>query len=329
MQPMKVSDLGEFGLIRHIEGIFSTTYRKEVVLGIGDDAAVWERVGDTELATTDILVEGVHFDLRSAGWDDLGWKALAVNLSDIAAMGGVPEYALLSLALPPDTELQHVADLCTGMVLLAREHNVAIVGGNVSRASQLIVSLSVVGSTNAPPLTRSGAQPGESIAVTGWVGQSAAGLRTLTSEAHVQAEAREYLRSAHLRPRPRVREGQALVRHGVRTAIDLSDGLLSDLRHICEAGGVTAELSADNLPIHEFTRLAAGQDAMMLALAGGEDYELLFTASDDVVSVVARDLDIPATTIGTIKGKGGPLIKVIGEDGRRLDITAEGWDHLR
>jgi len=332
---MKVSELGEFGLIALLSEIVSRGVTDpRILLGPGDDAAAW-RVGDaTLLATTDTMVQGVHFTTEST-WREVGWKALATNLSDIAAMGGVPQYALVSLSLPGDTEVDDVVQLCQGMMEVADRFQVAVIGGNISSAPVAVVTLTVIGQAQAEGiLARSGAVPGDLIAVTGYLGSSAAGLKMLTDHLRFAPQATAFLRKAHLQPWPRIAEGQLLIKQGVRAAIDISDGLVADLGHLCKASQVGAVVKADAIPIHPEVRAAFPQECLGFALAGGEDYELLFTASEEVIGRVrtsiersGHDADCPIAVIGEITRKGG--VTVVDREGRPLAADEQGWDHFR
>ena len=332
---MKVSELGEFGLIDVLSQIVSQGEADpRIMVGPGDDAAAWRTDAATLLATTDTLVQGVHFTAESTWWE-VGWKALAVNLSDIAAMGGVPQYALVSLSLPGDTEVDDVAQLCQGMTELANQFRVAIVGGNVSGGPVVAVTLTVIGQAQADGvLTRSAAVPGDLIAVTGYPGSSAAGLRMLTHHLQLATDAMAFLRRAHLQPVPRIAEGQLLVKGEVRAAIDISDGLIADLGHLCQASKVGAVIKAEQVPIHPIVRAAFPEDSLDFALAGGEDYELLFTASEKVIGSVRASFDAsghgadcPVTVIGEITRE--RELTLVDEEGRPFRGDGKGWDHFR
>ncbi|MFC1981720.1 thiamine-phosphate kinase, partial [Chloroflexota bacterium] len=270
------SELGEFGLIDMLARMVyksrktqSASWQK-LILGIGDDAAVWQGDASTQLATVDSLVQDVHFTLKTTSWSELGWKALAVNLSDIAAMGGIPAYALVSLALPGDAEVEDVAALYEGMIELAQRFGVAIVGGDTCRAPLVSITITVLGSAvNKRMLTRSAANPGDKIAVTGTLGGAAAGLEMLMNQLQFDPEATANLREAFLRPLPRVAEGQLLIERGVETAIDISDGLISDLGHICKASQVGARVEIDRLPVHPAVKDNFGDKSLEIALSGG------------------------------------------------------------
>ncbi len=333
---MKVKDVGEFGLIRVLANVIERERDsgliswQRVVVGVGDDAAVWRGSAPVQLATTDSLIEGVHFALDIATWEELGWKALAVNLSDIAAMGGVPDYALVSLALPGDVEVESISDLYRGMVRLANQFGVAVVGGNISSADKVAITVTVMGSSASDAvLRRSGALPGERVAVTGYPGLSAAGLKVLRDKPDFAHEEYLLLRRAYLQPLPRVREGQTLLSSGVRTAIDISDGLMSDLSHICEASGVGAVVHEDWLPVHRVLRQRFPHDASGMVLAGGEDYELLFTASSEVIEKVRAAMDCPVTVIGEISGGEPGKVELVSASGRRMAWGHGGWEHFK
>lgn len=325
---MKVSELGEFGLIELLSRTVGKPKHESVIIGLGDDAACWRARAGLELATTDTLVEGVHFSLGTATWRELGWKALAVNLSDIAAMGGVPRYALVALGLPEDTDVANVSKLYKGMAELAKTFDVEIVGGDVVAAPQVVISLTVVGETikNRKALTRSAATPGDEIMVTGYLGASAAGLAMLNRELEFNYHIAKTLRDAHLKPMPRVIEGQMLARHGVEAAMDLSDGLVGDLEKLCQASGVGANIYIERVPVHEIVLQSFGIDGISLALNGGEDYELLFTAPGDISGKVQKDLPCPVAVIGDIVPGAG--VKVLDEGGIEIHMENAGWDHF-
>lgn len=326
---MKVSELGEFGLIEMVAKLTAeagVASARDIVLGIGDDAAAWRADKGLELATTDTLVQGVHFNCPPATWEELGWKALAVNISDIAAMGGSPKYALVTLGLPRDTEVEWVAQLYQGMAEIARQWGVAIVGGDMVRAQEVFITVALTGVAQKL-MTRSAARLGDQIAVTGYLGASAAGLRMLSDGLVFDEKITSLLRNAHLKPIPRLAEGQTLVRCGVRAAIDISDGLIADLGHICEASRVGAHLWVDRVPIHPMVRAAFGDEALKITLAGGEDYELLFTAPARVVKAVRESLALPVTVIGEVV-KGDGEVFLLSQKGRRLPWQRRGWDHF-
>ncbi|MFA5374871.1 MAG: thiamine-phosphate kinase [Dehalococcoidia bacterium] len=324
---MKVSESGEFGLIELIAKTVGKTGSDNLLIGIGDDAACWRAEG-LQLATTDTLIEGVHFDFKTVTWRELGWKAMAVNVSDIAAMGGRPLYALVSLAIPADTDTESVVDLYTGMLELAKKFKVRIVGGDTVASPVTTITLTIVGEAEnkGKVLRRSAAKPGDMIAVTGTFGASAAGLAMMQRRLSLDKKTEAMLREAHFKPAPRVKEGLILARNGVKAAIDVSDGLLGDLEKMCLASGVGAKLYSERIPIHPDVVKSFGNEAITLALTGGEDYELILTATQKILDKAKRELPRPLTVIGRIvKGKD---VKVLDEDGNEFSWSSSGWDHF-
>ena len=335
---MKVSELGEFKVIdllmekvtRERSGDDSgSPYGFHLVVDVGDDAAAWAIGRGTELCTTDTAVEGVHFTPATTPWYDMGWKIIAANASDIAAMGGVPLYALITLGLPPETEVESLESLYAGMVELANRHGVAIVGGDVVRSSVLFVTVVLTGVTDGEPLLRSAAEYGDMIAVTGYLGSAAGGLRVMVGEIGLEGESAERLKVAHRMPEPCVKQGRTLSRSGVRAAIDISDGLVDDLSKLCLASGVSAELDVRNIPVHSALRDAFREEYLDLALNGGEDYELLFTAPEALMGSVLAELGSPAAVIGRIvKGESGEVVILDSHTGKMVKAVQGGWDHF-
>jgi len=327
---MKVSELGEFGLIDLLAGMIPGPPDQRLIFGIGDDAAAWQGDASVQLATVDSLIQDVHFSLDTTSWRELGWKALAVNLSDIAAMGGIPRHALLSLALPGHTEVDDVSALYQGAIELAQQFKVAIVGGDTCRAPLVSITITVLGSAgNKDMLTRSAARPGDKIAVTGCLGGAAAGLEMLTNRLQFDPEAAAYLKETFLRPLPRIAEGRLLVEQGVKAAIDISDGLISDLNHICKASRVGARVEVERLPVHSAVKSNFGDRALELALSGGEDYELLFTASGEVIDKVKGAASCPITVIGEIITDEKGEISLNDRNGAPFNLHKAGWEHFK
>ena len=326
--------LGEFALIERLRAIVPGG-GAGVVLGIGDDTAVLQP-GALVLATCDVQVEGVHFTRELCTPADVGWRALAVNMSDIAAMGGVPRYALVSLLIPSSAGPAALEDLYAGMGDLARLHDVAVVGGNVSATSgPLAVDVTLLGDAERAVLRR-GARPGDGVWMTGHAGRAAAG-RFLLAHAGTAVTARETLEAAYRRPVPRVAAGQALgnlAGSGLVTAmIDTSDGTESDLLHLADASRVGVRLDAARMPVPrglpEAAR-AAGVPVETWTLGGGEDYELLFTATeafDTRADEAAAAAGVGITRIGEVltEGEGRWVVTAAGE---RRPLRPAGWDHL-
>lgn len=327
--------ISERGLIVELNRIFSQP-PGQVVCGIGDDTAVFAADQDDYLLwTIDSLVEGVHFDLSYTPLKQLGRKALAVNLSDIAAMGGEPQYALLALGWPPARDLAGALELARGMQEMAEEYGVALIGGDtVSAPGGVMLSLTVLGRVRPRELLRRNqAQAGDLIYVTGPLGQAAAGLEALKRSLELPDAIKIPLLQALLDPRPQVAAGQVLARQHLATAaIDLSDGVASDLLQICLLSRVGAVVEADQVPIPApVMEVAAriGKAPLDLALKGGEDYHLLFTAAPDKKQEMEQcfqeaGLPIP-TRIGEIVAGTGVSLRLQEVE---QDISGTGFDHF-
>ena len=334
---MRLADIGEFALIARLTQNLAA--RADVALGVGDDAAALDLGGDhLLLATCDAQVAGRHFLSHVATPQEIGHKALAVNLSDIAAMGGEPRWALVSLIAPPDLDVGVVDGIYEGLRALAQRFEVAIVGGNISSTTgPLTLDITALGRVERRRmLTRAGARPGDRLLVTGSLGGGLAGLRAHTTAADPSppADALAQARARMTTPEPRVREGMALAATGLVTAMmDLSDGLAGDLAHICERSHVGALVDAAALPVTDATRAIAqalGQDALAFALYGGDDYELLFTAPPKAVGEIveaARAAGAGATVIGQITAPELGL-RIREPDGVTRPLPPGGWDHL-
>jgi thiamine-monophosphate kinase len=311
----------------------------EVGLGVGDDAALVQLGDRLGILTVDMLVEGVHFDLRTTSARDLGYKAIVVNVSDVAAMGGSPRYGLVALAMPAATDARWVVELYGGMREAAGEYALSLVGGDTSRGDRVVLSVTVTGEVMANgAVTRGGARPGDLIVVTGTLGASAGGLALMASNdpsvrrAASASWGRE-LMAAHLRPTARVGEGQTLAQAGATAMMDLSDGLATDLPRLCRESGVGASLRLAALPVAAgLGHLAKVIDAepLRLALAGGEDYELLATLPPESVAAATSKLKqrfgTPLTVIGEITR--GTSLVAVRPDGAEEPMPEGGWDHF-
>ncbi len=304
---------------------------KQLIVGIGDDAAAYSGGNTLQLATVDSLVQDVHFSLSYMSWRELGWKSLAVNLSDIAAMGGSPRYALVSLGLPCDTAVEDVVALYKGMFDVAGKFGTAIVGGDTVNSPVVFVSVTVIGCSvggNTRVLRRSAAKAGDKIAVTNYLGASAAGLEMLSKNLKFKPKMAKELKQAHLMPNPRVAEGQLLIEKGVKCGMDISDGLVGDLTHICQESKVDARINVDLVPVSPAVRACFGERALELALTGGEDYELLFTASPLVMNKVKKTIQCPVTVVGEITAGKAGKVNLIDSQGKPFSIKKTGWDHF-
>jgi thiamine-monophosphate kinase len=342
-----VAQVGEFGLINRLATRLESTRPKNLRVGIGDDAAAWlPTPGTLTVATTDALVEGVHFDLATTSWCDLGWKALAENVSDIAAMGCQPRYALIALGAHQDQPVADLESLYDGLAECAEAYGCAVVGGDVVYAPCVVIQVTLVGESQpthdqgSDPalLRRSAARPGDTLAVTGPLGASAAGLRLLAASAprltSRRSQVEDALVAAHCRPQPRVTAGLALVDAGVRCAIDVSDGLVADVGHLCELSGVDAEIEVDRVPIHPAAATRFAEEAREMALSGGEDYELICAAPEEVLERASEMLRMrgepPLLRIGSVVAQAGPepSVRVRDAAGLLVPIGRAGYQHF-
>jgi thiamine-monophosphate kinase len=345
---MKLSTIGEFGLIHAIQHL-SSGRSPDTMIGIGDDAAVLRtRSTALLLATTDMLVEGVHFDLSHTDFHSLGWKSAAINLSDIAAMGGMPRFCLTSLALPSRIPVEAVLDFYRGFNALLQVHKTVLVGGDTcSSHGGLVISITALGEAKKRMiLSRTGAKRGDRIFVTGTLGDSGAGLELLKSGVRSQgsgARGRDNkanipnaksdiaeLIGKHLRPVPRVEWGRKIALSGCASSmIDVSDGLSSDLSHLCEESGTGGVLLSDNIPFSKSLQRSADRlrkPPLHYALSGGEDYELLFTVPLARMKTL-ETLHIPVTEIGTITA--GNVIYLVNAAGKKAVLRPTGYNHFK
>lgn len=330
-----LANLGEFGLIARIAANVFTD--ESVVVGIGDDAAVTALSAGMQLLTsTDMLLEDVHF---RRGWHDpyrLGRKSLAVSISDIAAMGGFPRWALLSLAIPADLPLDFIDNFMRGFLAMASENNVALIGGDTcSSRSGLTISVTIMGEQYPDRIVRrSGALPDDDIWVTGTLGDAALGLTLLEDDGAVQGgDGNAHLLSRLLDPTPRVAVGRALAETGLVTSmIDVSDGILADYGHIAEQSRVGGCIRLDDIPLSDsFRSHTADLSAIpsQLALSGGEDYELCFTAGSshrEKIEECVKKCGIAVTRVGIVTSF--PGVTVINMDGSPYSAKAEGFNHF-
>ncbi|GAB4264348.1 MAG: thiamine-phosphate kinase [Deferrisomatales bacterium] len=334
-----VADLGEFGLIHRLDELL----RREGVrgegttLGIGDDTASFRpRPGWEVLVTCDCMVEGRHYLAERTRPRAVGRRAMTMNISDIGAMGGVPRYALVSLGLTAATPVADVEELYRGFVEELNPFGASVIGGNVTRTEGAnFIDITLIGEAEPDAvLRRSTARPGEAVLVTGFPGHAAAGLQGLLRGLPADREPWRTLVGAYHQPTHRAREGRAVARSGCASAmIDVSDGLLGDLGHICEDSGVGAELYPEGLPVSEALREAArqlGLDPLDLVLGDSDDYELVITCPPDRVegvrAAIASVSAVPVFEVGRTTEDAGALHLVL-PDGRR-PLGRRGWDHF-
>lgn len=308
-----------------------------MVKGIGDDCAVIS-IGGPEhlLVTTDLLVERVHFFMNWASPEVIGAKALTANLSDIAACGGIPRDAFVSLAIPETIDLEWLDGLYRGMADIARNFDVNLLGGDTTGSkSDFAINIAVTGLVPVDEvLFRHTARANDIIVLTGPTGESGAGLEILLGSSEMTHEMARPLVASHLEPRAHVREGRLLARsHACTAAIDVSDGLSSDLRHICRESGVGAVVHESQLPIGEKLSHAAratGKDPLDWVLNGGEDYVLLAAVEPGLIEDLQKQFEAEGRDLFPIgKFVAGPAMELVRIDGSRQDLTPRGWDHFR
>ena len=338
---MQIKDLGEFGVIDLLTRLVvdqragpgnGPSFSFNLTVENGDDTAAWS-VGPggspvIELFTTDTMVEGVHFTRQTTPWWDLGWKSVAANISDVASMGGVPTHALVTLGLPPETKVSDLESLYQGMLAVSNEYGLVIVGGDMVRSPVVFITVALTGAMRGQPMLRTGARPGDLVAVTGHLGGSGGGLKLLLEDPAETGDAADYLRECHRRPRPALAAAKALVEAEIVTAMDVSDGLAADLAKLCRASGVAGKIFAGRLPGHPLLTGRFPDDWVDLALGGGEDYVLLFTGQPAKVNHVVSGLPGGAAVVGEIiEGEPG-RVAVVDDSGKELPAGNRGWDHF-
>ena len=345
---LTVAQIGEFGLISRLARIVAQGGRDPLQpeaagnMGIGDDAALWEpRRGYREVLTTYALIEGVHFRHSTTSWRDLGWKALAENVSDIAAMGAYPTRAFITLGLRPDALVADLEALYEGFNDLNLElldnggFGMAIAGGDTVSSPVTMLSVTVMGELEGEGLRRAAGKPGDLLAVTGLLGGSAGGLALLEAgDSLLENRDVKMLSHLHRRPEPRVGEGLALAEAGVRCGMDLSDGLLGDAGKLAYASGVSATIRYEQLPVPPALSRHFGDDAARtMALTGGEDYELLVAGEAETLaaaSVLLRERGLmPLTIVGCLEAGTPGQVMVLDNTGAPIPTPRGSWDHFR
>lgn len=313
---MKIKDIGgEFALIKRIT---KAAKARDIIKGIGDDAAVIKAGGKLLAITTDTLVEGDHFSFKWFTPKQVGKKAIEINASDIGAMGATPKYALVSLVLPIDIDVETIDGIYKGLWEAGKKYKLEIIGGNMTHGKQLVIDIDIIGEAKKENLKfRSSAKPGDFIFVSGDLGASTAGLKLFLKN----VKGHDYVKKKHLEPQAKFHKVKPFLKY-INAMIDISDGLASDITRICEQSSTGAIIFKDNIPIKEETRNAAkaiGKDAVDYALYGGEDFELVYTVSEKNLSKVTGFL------VGEITKKKGVRLY---SNGRERLITKHGYDHF-
>lgn len=330
-----LSDIGEFGLIDRIR-VRQREYDEDVVVGIGDDCAVLRRGDILEVMTTDCLVEGTHYQPGWLSMEDVGWKSMAVNVSDVAAMGAVPRHAVITLFIPEWVTPEDIDDLYEGIEGCAAQAGVGLVGGDIVKiAGPFAVSITLSGTCERDDLVlRSGAREGDIIVVSGALGDAAVGMEYIKAGKQPEGPAAEYSVARFRRPVPRHKESRIIVEKLQPTSmIDISDGLISDLWHILEMSKAGVLLTGEAVPVGRGVLDWFGGDrgaALALAIKGGEDYELLFTVSEkceDALGEVAAATGLNLTAIGKIASRKTGF--VLAADGVKTEVERGGFDHFK
>lgn len=325
---MLIKKIGEFGLINRISSKFSCS-RHGVIVGIGDDCAILPPPKRRfQIATTDMLIEDVHFRLRTATPFQIGWKSLVASISDISAMGGEPTFAFISIGLPKTATVELVDGIYEGIKEASRIYSIDIVGGDTVSSPQVVINITLLGETDEYVL-RSGAKPGDAILVTGDVGGASAGLEILEQGLPLEDTRK------HLMPVPRLQEGKLLAKSGFLSAmIDISDGLASEIYHICEQSKTGAQIYKQLIPLSDNVldvSKMTGKDPYSFALYGGEDYELLLTCDADKIEqlthLFSASFNTRLTYIGKLTDDVG-VITLEDENGTCVPIARQGYNHF-
>lgn len=318
----KANNSQEFEIIAQIKKTLDSFALPKVSLSIGDDAALV----DHDLCCLDILQENVHFSFDYFSYADLGYKSLAANLSDIAAMGGIPKYALVGLGLTTKTTAEQVVDFYKGLGELAVKYQCAVVGGDISQSTQVYSSVAVVGeATPENIMKRSGGRDGDYLLVSNHLGLSALYLKAVREQLNVPALLLNKLKEAHLHPIPRLDLGQMLAENDCHCAIDCSDGFLQDVGHILDASNVGLDLNTDSLPLDtQAVQFFGRQTVLRAALEGGEDFELIFSIRPQDYNKISGKTPLPLNIVGklTREHKG----QIIDQNGRLLE--RKGYRHF-
>lgn len=342
---MLVSEISEFELINRIQEIVSPQNESsrqpiknlghDLILSIGDDAAVFDSSITTNIMTADALVENIHFNLEWTSFRDLGWKSIVASQSDVASMGCIPTFAIITLGLRPDLPVDGIIQLYEGMSLACQETGGTIIGGDIVASETFFISVTIKGTLakdkkETQILSRKNLLPGELLCVTGILGSSSAGLEILKNPAlrKLNSTMAEKMVKSHVHPFPRVSEGAKLTTFGVKSAMDISDGLITDLKKMCLSSKVGATIFLDQIPINPYLRTLFPNKWIELAVNGGEDYELLFSGNEKVISQAQKKLTTQVSIIGEVTSEQN-RVNLIDSTGETINPTSTGWDHFK
>ena len=335
---MQIKDFGEFNIIEYISSTLSndeiqTTLNKtlDIEIDVGDDTAAWYTQSGLQLATTDTMVENIHFEYSKSNLIDIGWKSIATNLSDIASMGGTPTTALITLGLPGEIEINDLKKLYQGIVECASTYNTKIVGGDIVKSPILFITVAIYGVSQNRVLQRSQLENEDLIGITGLTGLSKSGYELSKSQnglGNITKQNSMLFYNAHFRPKPKIDEGKILIQLGSKCAMDISDGLFSDLNKMLISSQLSAQINYSSIPIHPEISNVFPELDFDLVTNGGEDYELLFSISPDKLESV-KTLLPEAHIIGkACSGKAGVIELIKDNKTYKLD-QFNGWDHFK
>lgn len=327
---MRIKDLGELKLIEKIRKEIG--FSDKLFIPIGDDTAAFElRPPFFTLLTTDSQVKNVHFKMDTISPEDLGFKALSINVSDIAAMAGIPKYAVIALGLEPQMEVDYVSDLYRGLKEAADLYKLTLAGGDISSSETFFINITVLGEVEPSLLRRRGeASVDDLIFVTGPLGASAAGLSVL--QKNLEVKDIDYLVSKHNRPTAKIAEARLASENGAKAMEDISDGLITEVKHISNESGLGAIIEAERVPVDSKVNEIAtelGVNPLQFALCGGEDYEIVFSCSNNDSSTLEKVFEIegkPLYKIGRITN--GKEVFILDKNGNNLEFDS-GWEHLK
>ena len=335
-----VSEISEFELISRLEKVLnssSTVADAQIKLGIGDDAAVLTPQSKNQVISSDALVENVHFIYDQISMHNLGWKALASNYSDIAAMGCEPLAVSITLGVKKNQKIEDLENIYGGFCAITSTYGGSIIGGDIVKSKEFFISISVIGQNNqTSTLMRSKAIPGDLIAVSGEIGSSSAGLRLISdfdtslyeNEPDKSSKFLPFLTS-HFKPEPQIELGKIILDCGIKTCTDISDGLIRDLSNICDSSKVSAIVNIDQIPTATNLKSLFPNDWDQFCLSGGEDYQLLFTGTLNKVKQIQKQSTSKITVIGEITKASDTKISLVDNANNQIKYEHKGWDHFK
>ncbi len=335
-----VSEISEFELISRLEKVLKssgTVADAQIKLGIGDDAAVLTPQSKNQVISSDALVENVHFIYDQISMYNLGWKALASNYSDIAAMGCEPLAVSITLGVKKNQKIEDLENIYEGFGAITSKYGGSIIGGDIVKSKEFFISISVIGQNNqTSTLMRSNAVPGDLIIVSGEIGSSAAGLKLISdfdislyeNESEKSSKFLPFLTS-HFKPEPQIELGGKILDCGITTCTDVSDGLLRDLSNICDSSKVSAIVNVDKIPTDTNLKSIFPNEWIQLCLSGGEDYQLLFTGNRNNIKQLQENATSQITIIGEITKISDTQISLVDNSNNKIKFDHKGWDHFK